>query len=178
MKNPIIKYGLYSSVFLVIMFIISFLVFKEGTSGSELFGYSAMLLSMIFVFLGIRQYREEVGKGSLSFWQGFKTGLQIVSFPSLSFGLFTLLYVTVINPEFTETYYAKMIEKTQVEMTAEGATPETIEEKLAKMASEKEFFTNPFMQFLVMGATVFLIGIVASLISSFVLKKEPKASFS
>ena len=45
--------------------------------------------------------------------------------------------------------------------------------KSVEMESQKEMFMNPIIQFFVMGLTVFLIGIVTSVLSSFALKKEP-----
>lgn len=164
MKNPIIRYGVYASLLLVIVFPISFIVGKGNYGLSEILGYSAITLSMVFVFLGIRQYREEVGGGNISFWQGVKVGLMIVLIPAFLFGFMDVIYITLINPDFAENYYQHTLEEMRTSLSeAEFAV------KSAEMETQKALFMNPFMSFVLMSLTVFLIGVVASIISSFAL---------
>lgn len=167
MKNVIVRYGVYASLLLVVMFIASFAVAETNYELSEILGYAAIILSMVFVFLGIRQYRDEVGGGKISFWQALKVGLMIVAIPSVVFGLFDLIYVLFINPDFMENYYAHTLEK----MKASLSEAEYVK-RAAEMEAEKDMFMNPLIQFIAMSMTVFLIGVVASIISSFVLKRE------
>jgi F0F1-type ATP synthase assembly protein I len=168
MKNLILRYGIYSSLVLVVLFSVSLSMGEQDFALSEIIGYASILVSMVFVFLGIRQYREEVGDGQISFWQAFKVGIMIVLIPALTFGLIDLVYVTYINPDFIENYYAHVVEDMKASLSAEEFAI-----KLKDMEAEKEMFTSPTVQFFVMALTVFLIGVIASLISSFILKNDP-----
>jgi len=168
MKKIVIRYGTYSALILVVLFGLTFLLGKNLDFGaSEKIGYASILIGMIFVYLGIREYREKIGEGKISFWQAVKVGLLIVLIPSIVFGIFDVIYVTIINPDFVEDFYNHSLAEMKTNLTADE-----YEVKAAKMESEKEMFANPLFQFLVMGMTVFLIGTVASFISSFILKTE------
>ena len=55
--------------------------------------------------------------------------------------------------------------------------PAEFEEMKAKMESEKEMFQNTGMQFFLMFLTVFIIGLIVSIVSAIILKTNPKKEF-
>ena len=168
MKKIIIRYGIYSSLTLVVLFGLTFLLAKDLDFGAlEKLGYASILIGMIFVYLGIREYREKIGEGKISFWKAVKVGLLIVSIPSIAFGLFDVIYVTFIDPNFMENFYNHSLAEMKTNLPAAE-----YEVKAAELESQRAIFSNIFFQFILMGLTVFLIGIVASFISSFILKTE------
>jgi len=168
MKKIIIRYGTYSALTLIVLFGLTFLFGKNLDFGaSEKIGYASMFIGMIFVYLGIREYRETVGEGKISFWQAVKVGLLIVTIPSIAFGVLDVIYVTIINPDFVDNFYNYSLAEMKTNLSAAE-----YEVKAKEMESQREMFSNPFFQFVIMGLTVFLVGVVASFISSFVLKTE------
>lgn len=173
MKSTVIRYGVYAMLAMVLLSAIHiFLVVPNVKSAnSEVVGYLTMLLSMIFVFAGIKHYRDKVNNGILSFWQGLKIGLLIVLIPSVAFGLFDLLYTKVINPGWMENYYKEMIEQTK-----KSTTPDKLDAALKKLESSKEIFSNPFLEFLLMAVTVFIIGFIVTIISSLTLRRSRSAA--
>ena len=72
MKSTVLKFGMYSSILLIILFGISFL-FEDvmNFSTSEIFGYVTIVLALSFVYFGIRNYRDAINKGAVSFGKGF-----------------------------------------------------------------------------------------------------------
>lgn len=168
MKSTILKYGGYSSITLLVFFCISWL-FLEGLSFSiqEVLGYASIVLAVSFVYFGIKHYRDEINNNKLSFLDGLKLGLLIVVMPSIVFGLYNVIYVEVINPEFMDEYYTNYANNLKSTLSTEE-----FQIQIAKLESEKDMFQNPFMQFFVMGVTVFLIGIIGTVISTLVLKKK------
>jgi len=156
MKNLVLRYGLYATAITVgIPFIMFFAMGgADNTDYSlgEVIGYSTIILSMVFVFLGIKKYRDENNEGAISFWEALKVGVLIAAVPSLAFGLYNILYVEVMDPEFMDKYYQYSIEKAKV--TMEAAEFETMK---VKMESEKEMFQNPLIGFVAMFITVFLM---------------------
>ena len=88
---------------------------------------------------------------------------------SLAFGIFDMIYVKFINPEFMEDYYTQSLQNLRETLPADE-----FEVQKAKMESEKELFMNPVMSFILMFITVFVIGFIVSLISSLILQRKPQ----
>ncbi len=174
MKQVVFRYGLLATLAILVLSAIHFflLLDKLSYSSAELAGYLTMILSMIFVFLGIRYYRDRLNEGFLKFGEGMKIGVLIVLIPAVFFGLFDLLYTEVINPSWLNDYYTSYVERIKASTPADQ-----LEAKLARIAKEKEVFGNPVFQFLLMTATVFIIGLMVTIISALTLRKSrPVAS--
>lgn len=169
MKNPIIKNGVYAAATLVVLGLIQYFILMPRLSHeySEVMGYLSMFICMIFVFIGIKQYRDQKPDQSLSFWEALKIGALIAIIPAIGFGIMDTIYTQVINPGWSDQYYVSYIEKLKASTPADkwDAT-------LAKIESERKFFSNPFMLFLVMTFTVFIIGMLVSIISGITLRKS------
>ena len=175
MKNLVLRYGFYATLIAVGIQILFYFIgdFKnpENFELGEMLGYSTILLSMIFVFLGIKKHRDENLGGSISFSEALKVGLLIVIIPSLAFGLYNWFYVEVLDPGFVDNYFNYQLEKMQAAMS-----PSEFEIKKAEMEAQKDMFQNPLLGSGVMFMTVFLIGVIVSLVSSIVLKKNRNAN--
>ena len=171
MKNLILRYGLYSAAVMVGVFLVTFFfIAKESEVGykiAEIVGYATILLSMVFVFLGIKKHRDQNKDGVISFGEALKVGGLIVLIPSIAFGLYNLFYIEVLDPNFIDNYYQYTLEEYKASLE-----PAEFEALKAKMESEKEMFQNTFIQFFIMFITVFIIGFIVSIISSMILKKD------
>lgn len=168
MQKTVFRFGFYGVALMSILLLIVFFMFKgkENWEVQEVIGYATIVLSLLFVYFGIRHWRDNINSGRLSFKQGLKLGTLITIFPSITFGLFTWLQMSVFDPEFSDRYYGYQVQKMKA-----STPPDQIQAALQKLASEKEMFTSPFLQFAVMFLTVFLIGIVITVISSLILQK-------
>jgi len=168
MKSTVYRYGIYATITIVgLSYIVFFLLKNMGQGLQEVAGYLSMLLAMIFVFLGIRHFRDRVNGGYLSFGQGLKIGVLIVLIPAVAFGLFDILYTEVINPTWKEDYYSRYIEDLRKSVAADK-----LDAAINKAEKEKAMFANPVLQFLVMGGTVFIIGFIVTIISSLTLRRN------
>ena len=101
MKNTILKFGAYSAIFLMVANLIQIAILgtdPENFGWGEIFGYSIIVASMVFVFMGIREYQIKTEK--TGFWGALKIGTLITLFPSLVFGIYNIIYVTWIDPNF------------------------------------------------------------------------------
>jgi len=168
MKNTVLRYGIWSAISICILFLISSLALKNlDFKTQEIYGYASIVVSLSFVFFGIKHFRDKNNNGLLSFGKGLVVGLLITVFASVTFGLYNVIYVEYIDPNFTAEYYNYSVE--QVSKTLSG---EELQARLKKMEAEKDMFSNPFMNFSLMFLTVFMIGLIVSLISSLVLSKK------
>lgn len=175
MKSTVFRYALYSVITLIGLSAIHLFILAgcTGTAVQEVMGYLSIVLAMIFVYLGIRHYRNRVNNGYLSFGQGLKVGLLITLVPAVAFGLFDILYTEVLNPQWFDEYFGRMADEIR-----KNTAPEKIDAALKKLNDEREMFSNPVMQFLLMTVTVFIIGFIATIISSLTLMKKRKEAIA
>ena len=174
MRSTIYKYGLRAALVMVGLAAVNFTLVSGGKDNyqiSEVIGYLTMFLAMVFVFLGIRYYRDHQNQGKLSFSQSLKIGLLIALFPALTFGILDHIYISLINPNFQEEYYQMQVEKIDADAPDYQA-------QVDKLQAEREAFANPLVLFLVMTVTVLLIGLVVTIISGLILKRDTGGSAS
>ncbi|GGG41476.1 hypothetical protein GCM10011414_08750 [Croceivirga lutea] len=168
MKKTVLKYGLYGAVCISILFMLSWYVLDNlSFATQEVLGYASMVIALLFVFFGIKEYRDKENNGKISFRTALTIGLLISVITAVCFGILDVIYTEVLNPNFMETYY-----KDSVEQLRQALPPEEFESKLTELESQKELFTNPLFSFGLMAMTVFLIGFIISLISALVLQRK------
>ena len=167
MKKIIIRYGLYGFVAAAVLFFCALTLGENLSYGTQEFiGYSSMVLSLIFVFFGIKNYRDKENNGKISFGKALAIGMLITLFAALGFAIIDFIFTAYINPDFAEQYMTHSMEN--LEKTYSGEELVAQKEKLNGM---KEYMTSSFMA-LLMFATVLLVGFVISLISSLILNKK------
>ena len=168
MKKTVLKYGLYGALTICFLFLISwFLLNGLSYDLQEVIGYAGMILSLSFVYFGIRHYRNQENGGKVSFKKALMIGVLISLITALAFAILDVIYVEYLNPSFMDDYYAHAVEKMRTTLTEEE-----FEVKLTEMNAEKDLFTSPIVTFLVMGMTVFIIGFIISLISALTLQSK------
>lgn len=175
MKKTTLRYGLFSGITLMVSSIVNYLIFAGNTDygKQEIGGYVGIILSMVFVYFGIKKYRDTIGEGSISYLQALKVGLLIIVIPSLLFGVFDVVYVKFMDPDFMEKYYNQSVQQMKATMS-----PEAFQVKFKEMEQQKAMFSNVFFQFFIMASTVFLVGIAASALSALMLFRKPKAAIA
>ena len=148
MKTSIIKFSGYG-------ILVGFVAFLAGLSfditTNEVFGYATIIASLLFVFFGIRHFRDQQNNGKVSFKQAIMVGLLITVFTAIGIAAADFVYTAFVNPDFFTEYAAKM--------KAENPTAEIPEFTSAQAA-------------VFMFAIVFIIGLIISLISSLILQRQ------
>jgi len=168
MKKTIIKYGLYSLLTATVLFLLAFLIMKGMSySVQEAIGYITMVVSLVFVFFGIRHYRDNVNNGRVSFGKALLIGFLISLFAGLGFGVVDYIYTTVINPDFAQEYLTTMV----ADMKANLPADEFETQKAILEQQMEEYGGSGFMAF-IMFATVAMIGLVISIISALILQRK------
>lgn len=168
MKKAILRYGLYGAASICILFLLSMLIGDNlSYSVQEIIGYASMVVSLSFVFFGIRHFRDKINDGTVSFGKALLLGLAISLITALAFGVLDVVYIKYINPDFTEEYYARSLERLEETLPAAEFESERV-----KMESDKELFMNPVISFIVMSMTVLIIGFIISLLSAMVLQRK------
>lgn len=169
MKNTVVRYGIYGAITICVLFLSSLTLGKNlSYSLQEVIGYTSMVVSLLFVFFGIKHYRDKENNGAVSFGKALAIGILISLFAALAFGILDLIYIKYINPDFTTEYYGHMVEQMR-----NSLSEAEFKVKLEELEAQKDLFSSPLMNFLLMSATVLIIGFIISLISGLILQRKP-----
>ncbi|MEZ4894562.1 MAG: DUF4199 domain-containing protein [Saprospiraceae bacterium] len=78
-KTTILTYGLISGLITAVLMVASSIYYKKTSSFEfgEVIGYTSIFLSMLFVFLGVKAFRDKLQDGSITFGKAFQVGIMI-----------------------------------------------------------------------------------------------------
>jgi hypothetical protein len=130
-------------------------------------GYTAIVLSFLLVFFGIRRYRENAG-GTVSFGRAFTVGILITLISCVFYVVSWEVIYFNFMPDFMDKYTARSIEK----LRQEGASPATIAEKQKQMDQMKTMYRNPLINAAMTFMEPFPVGLLVTLISAAVLRRR------
>lgn len=168
MKRIVLKYGLISAALSSAMMLATVpFLHKLGFDKGAIVGYTAIVLSFLLVFFGVRSYREANG-GRLSFGRGFLVGLLITLISCAGYVVtWEFIYYNWM-PDFAEKYSAYSIEH----LKASGASQEAVDARAREMKDLKRMLDNPLMNAAMTFTEPFPVGLVVTLISAAALRKK------
>jgi uncharacterized protein DUF4199 len=169
MKKTVVTFGLISGVMSSLMMLLTVpFMDRIGFDRGVIFGYTAIVLSFLLVFFGIRSYRENVAGGTLTFGRGFQVGI-LITLISCAFYVATwqLIYFK-LAPGFFEKYQAYAIEKARTS----GASEQELQATARQMQQFKAWYDNPFLNAAVTFVEPFPVGLGVTLISAAVLRRK------
>ena len=169
MKKIVITFGLISGAVPSAMMLLT-IPFEQqiGYDRAEVIGYTTIVLSFLLVFFGIRSYRENVARGTLTFGRGVMVGLLITLVSSACYVATWQLIYFKISPGFVEKYSAHVIAKAR----AEGASEASIQATARQMQTFKEMYDQPLFNAAITFLEPFPIGVGITLISAAILRKR------
>ncbi len=172
MKKTVLTFGLLSGAVISLMMALT-VPFQDkiGLDHSYEVGYTTIVLAMLFTFFGIRSYRDNVGKGQISFGRAFAVGISITVISCLCYVLTWEVIYYNFMPDFLDKYNAHVLEK----MQASGATAAAIQAKTVELKKFKELYANPFFNAAMTFIEPFPVGLVITLISAAVLRRKPQS---
>ncbi|MBL7772776.1 MAG: DUF4199 domain-containing protein [Chitinophagaceae bacterium] len=173
MTKNILTFGIIAGFLISTFMLISMnsMSHCEGSADyntSMIMGYAAMLIAFSLVFVGIRNYRNKFGNGSITFGKAFKIGAGIVLVASTMYVIAWQIDYFFFMPDFMDKYSARMLE----ELRNSGATQAAIDSKSKEMADMAVMYKNPLFNSLITYAEIVPIGLLVTLISSLILKKK------
>ena len=134
-----------------------------------LFGYLFMLIGFVTVFIGIKQQRDKVQEGVISFTSAFGTGMLIVLVASTIYVLGWEIFYPNFFGDFTADYMASQI------ASIEANTSLSAEEQAEQIAAMQEWGEDYQKPLIRMGYTlmeILPVGLLVSLIAAAILKRK------
>jgi amino acid transporter len=173
MKKNIFIYGLIAGIVvsILMLFSVNSIGHSEGNfdyNRSLLIGYASMLIAFSLVYVGIRNYRDKYNEGVISFGKAFKIGIMIVLIASTIYVVAWLIDYFFFIPDFMEKYSAHTLNK----LKASGASQIEIDKQTKEMADFAKMYKNPFYNAMMTYVEILPVGLVVTLISSFILKRK------
>ena len=168
MKRTIWKFGLISGVLSAVLMGMNITLVGDHGPKGLLFGYTAMVISFLLVYFGIRSYRDDVGGGEISFGKAFAIGISI----TLISCLFYVIAWEILYFNFLPGFMDNMATQAVAQLKAAGASAAAIQAKAEEMKKFKAMYDNP----LINGAMTFMepfpVGLLITLVSAGMLKKK------
>jgi Protein of unknown function (DUF4199) len=169
MKKTILTYGLISGILSAIMMAAT-VPFTHDLTGYKgyLFGYTTIVLSFLLVFFGIRSYRDNIDNGHITFGKAFTIGISITLISCIFYVVTWEIIYFNFMPHFMDSYFANAIDR----IKASGASPDTIQAKLADLERSKRLYSNPLYNAALTFLEPFPVGLVITLLSAAILRKK------
>lgn len=168
MKNTVTKFGLYALISGFVLFGLPFFLgmgvdFDYG----ELIGYTSMALSLLFVYFGIKHYRDKVNNEKISLGKAIGIGMLIALFSAVGVAVFDYIYTSYINPDFASEYLEYSVKKMEETLSAEE-----VKIKTAELTQQMTDYGSPSFMAFMMFASVMILGFIISLISGLILQRK------
>src|ERR1700716_293048 len=129
MKTTVLTFGLISGAISALMMVAT-VPFAEriGFDKGAVIGYTAIVLSFLLVFFGIRSYRDNVGNGQITFSKAFTVGISITLISCICYVVtWEILYYNFL-PDFMDKYGAYMVEKLKAAGASAAAVQAEVEQ--------------------------------------------------
>jgi hypothetical protein len=167
----LIRHGLIAGAAIsVLMFAPQFLfgMRTEWMKVSELFGYTGMMLCLSATYFAMR--RESAVRGGLGYGSALAVGVGVSTVAGVLFGITTWMFLVYSGDALPE----RLMEFYAMQIRDSGANAEVMAAKLKELEQMRPLLYNHPLQGVVMGATVFLIGVVESLLGAWLVSRAPR----
>ncbi|MGQ1784034.1 MULTISPECIES: DUF4199 domain-containing protein [unclassified Saccharicrinis] len=165
-SSTVYTYGLYLGIASIVF---SLITFYSGMLGDKYFSYLGFVITIAFVFLGLKYYKEKENGGFMKYGQGVGLGVLISLVGGVLSSAFTFVYFSFIDPAKHQELLA-VIQEQQLQAGVPEAQLEQIEGVMSMMLSP--------MSLALMGVVGAVFGgLIISLIISAILKKDPEPAF-
>lgn len=167
MIRIIITYGVIGGVIVAIGMLLGMTLVPDGGAWGMAAGYLSMLVALSMVFIGVRQYRTQVGGGVIRFWPAFGLGLAIALVASLFYVAMWEVYLWRTDYGFMADYVRQTVEA----MRAEGKPAAEVAAFAAEMqAFANDYNSQPLFRMALTLSEIAPVGLLVSLVSALVLR--------
>lgn len=165
MKKTVLTYGFISGVIAAAL-MLAHVPFMDGGTRSLIVGYAGIVVAALFIYFGVRSYRENVGGGKISFGRGVAVGIVIALISSACYvAAWEVVYFS--SPGIADHIFDKQVE----ELKASGAPQREIDEAAREVESFKKLYANPFVNVGFTFLEPFPVGLLMTLISALALRR-------
>ena len=141
MRKTILNYGFLSGVVLAGLMVSQVPYMDRMGNWGWTIGYACMLLGLLFVYFGVRSYRDNVAAGKITFGKAFLVGSAIALIGMCCYVATWEVIFYKFTPNFMDNYAAHQIERAR----AAGASEAELARKSKELAAAVEAYKNPIV---------------------------------
>ena len=170
MRKTILTFGLISGAVSSLMMGVS-MAFADriGIDRGYIVGYTTIVLSCLFIYFGVRSYRDNVSGGAITFARAFGVGLAIGVISCLCYVVTWEIIYFNFMPDFLDKFDAYEIAK----LKASGASAAVLQRHVEDQNHIKVLYANPLYNAALTFIEPFPVALLVTLISAAVLRKRP-----
>jgi len=169
MTKTVLTFGLISGVVSATLMTANMLLIDSiGFDRALYVGYTVIVISFLFVYFGIRSYRDNVLGGRISFAKGVQAGILITLISCVFYVGAWLVTYKQFFPDFADKSAAYMVE----DKRAGGASQAEIDSTIKQGEDMKQMLANPLINAAVTFTEPFPVGLLVTLISAAILRKQ------
>jgi hypothetical protein len=170
MRKTILTFGLISGAVSALMMGVTMAISNRiGMDRGLYIGYATIVLSCLFIYFGVRSYRDNVSDGAITFGRAFGIGLGIGVISCLCYVVTWEIIYFNFMPDFMDKYSAYEIAK----LKASGASAAALQHKIDELNQMKVQYANPLYNVATTFLEPFPVALLITLISAAVLRKKP-----
>jgi len=128
-------------------------------------GYTAQLLALSMVFIGVKSYRDKEKGGVIKFFPALGVGLAISEVASIGWAAGWEVFIAGSHFDYTTMMMQMMTEEAQ----KQGASPD---QATAQAQAFIEMYKNPLVRFPMTFVEMFPVGVLVSLVSAGLLRNS------
>ena len=170
MRKTILTFGLISGAVSSLMMGVS-MAFADriGIDRGYIVGYTTIVLSCLFIYFGVRSYRDNVSGGAITFARAFGVGLAIGVISCLCYVVTWEIIYFNFMPDFLDKFDAYEIAK----LKASGASAAVLQRHVEDQNHIKVLYANPLYNAALTFIEPFPVALLVTLISAAILRKRP-----
>jgi len=173
MQKIVLRFGLASGAILLVISSVMLPLCMAGIINfdhQEILGYTAMVLSFLMVFFGVKSYRDTIGGGAIGFGRAFQVGILITLITCAMYVLAWEIAYFNFFPNFLDQYSAHVLAK----MRSSGASEAALRQTAAQMADLAKHYKNPLYNSAITFMEVLPVGLIVTLVSAAILRRKPR----
>ena len=135
-------------------------------TSSQWFGYLVMLVALIFLFVGVKRYRDVEKGGVIKFLPALGMGLAITLVAALAYAAVWETYLWLTDYRFMEEFIAEH----QAGLVAKGASAAELAKAQVDYQWMREVYASFFTRFGITMAEILPVGLAMAALSAFALR--------
>ena len=151
----IILFGVYSAAVGIVVTLIEYFT-NMSLDATRWFGWIFLPFMVMFIWMAMKQRKEEDYGGTISYGQCLGTGTLVGVVAGIVMAIFLYIYYNSINPALID----QMIQKGVADMKAKNLTSDQVEKAMPMI----RMFTSPSMMGVIVLFGDIIIGLIISLI--------------
>lgn len=139
---------------------------ENAQAGSQLFGYTVMLVAMSLIFVAVKRYRDNQLGGVIKFVPAMLLGFGIAGVASVIYVSVWEIYFNSTGGEWAQTY----VDQLRAQQVERGASPEEIETFMAETQAAMELYQHWWFRIPITFTEILPVGLIVALVSAGVLR--------